>query len=163
MFLFDNMVVNMNRKNHCRTWWWIIAYTKLVCSIYCSNILNFENLRLFFIQLILTYEVGKCQKQSRCNSLPLLRHCKDPMESLSSPRNIKNFQKSEKATLSQLRWHESPGALYHPLYCVILGQVFWYVTLEAMWYMYNDETSLLWFFVIMRTFFNFFSPIEYSA
>ena len=33
MLLFDNMAVNMNGGKHCRTWWWIIAYTKLVFLI----------------------------------------------------------------------------------------------------------------------------------
>ena len=49
-------------------------------------------------------------------------------------------------------WHESPGVLCHFLlsalggitlqgYRVISGQIFWYVTLEASWYMYNVDLS----------------------
>ena len=49
--------------------------------------------RLFFIQLIFMYEVGKCPKHSRSESLPMLRHCRDPFESWPSPRNINIFKK----------------------------------------------------------------------
>ena len=56
--------------------------------------------------------------------------------------------------ISAPRWHESPGALCHPLpsasgditrqgFRVTLGLIFWYVTLEAMWYMYNI-TYFVW-------------------
>ena len=41
----------------------------------------FQNFRLFFIQLIFMYGVGKCPKHSGSDSLPLLRPCRDPMES----------------------------------------------------------------------------------
>ena len=48
-------------------------------------------------------------------------------------------------------WHESPGVLCHFLlsalggitrqgYRVISGQIFWYVTLEASWYIYIMST-----------------------
>ena len=39
MLLFDNMAfINyMNGKNHCRTWWWVIAYIKLVSLFYCTK------------------------------------------------------------------------------------------------------------------------------
>ena len=47
----------------------------------------FENVRLFFIQLIFMYEVEKCPKHSGSESLPLLHHCRDPMESW--PSNLK--------------------------------------------------------------------------
>ena len=43
-------------------------------------------------QLIFMYEVGKCPKHSGTDPLPLLRQCRDPMESLPSPRNIKIFK-----------------------------------------------------------------------
>ena len=72
MLLFDNMVVKLNGKNHCRLWWWIIVYTK--------HQKVFENFRLFFIQLIFMYEVWKCPKHRGSESFPLLRHCRDPME-----------------------------------------------------------------------------------
>ena len=55
-------------------------------SIHKGNFLNFIapniffKLRLFFIQLFFIYEVGKCPKHSGSESLPLLRHCRDPME-----------------------------------------------------------------------------------
>ena len=57
MLLFDNMAVNMNGKNHCRTRWWIKAYTKLVFLFYYTKQF-FENFRLFFIQFIYMYEAG---------------------------------------------------------------------------------------------------------
>ena len=52
----NEMVVNMNGKNHCRTWWRIIAYTKLVFLILLHETV-FENFRLFFIQIIFMYKV----------------------------------------------------------------------------------------------------------
>ena len=56
----------------------------------------------FCIQIIFMCEVGKCPEHSGSESLPLLRHFRDPMESQSSPRNVKNFtKKSETVTLSQ--------------------------------------------------------------
>ena len=75
-----NVFDNMNGKNNCRAWWWIIAYTKWVFTI-LLHLTVCENCRLFFIQLILPYEIGKCPKHSGSESLPLLRHCRDPMES----------------------------------------------------------------------------------
>ena len=51
MLLFDNMVVKLNGKNHCRPWWWIIVYTKLVFLIYCTKkflkILDYFSYSLF--------------------------------------------------------------------------------------------------------------------
>ena len=66
------------------------------CSIHKVSFLNFnfiastvfENFRLFFKQLIFTHEIGKCPKHSGSESLPLLRNCRDPMESEPSPWNI---------------------------------------------------------------------------
>ena len=37
--------------------------------------------RLFLIHLIFMYVVGKYRKHSGSESLPLLRHCRDPIES----------------------------------------------------------------------------------
>ena len=71
------------------TWWWIIVNIKFVfLNVLHQTVL--ENFRLFFIQLILIfmYEIGKCPKHRGSESLPLLRHCRDPMESYLSPRNI---------------------------------------------------------------------------
>ena len=60
--------------------------------------------RIFFIQITFMYEVGKCPKQRGSESLPLLRHCRDPFESKPSPTNIKFFKKnSETATLSSVK------------------------------------------------------------
>ena len=42
---------------------------------------SFENFGLLFIQVIFMNEVGKCPKHSVSESLLLLRHCRDPMES----------------------------------------------------------------------------------
>ena len=80
MLLFDNMAVNMIVKNHGRTWWWIIAYTKLVYLILLHKAV-FENFRIFFLQLIFIYKVGKCPKHIETESLWLLHDCRDPMES----------------------------------------------------------------------------------
>ena len=57
-------------------------------NFFCTlQFLNF--FRLFFIQLIFMYVVGKYRKHSGSESLPLLRHCRDPIESKPSSRNIK--------------------------------------------------------------------------
>ena len=47
MLLFDNIAVNMNRNNHCRTWWLIVAYTKLVFLMLLQQPV-FENVRLLY-------------------------------------------------------------------------------------------------------------------
>ena len=75
-------------KPHCRIWWWIIAFTKLVFQILFHQTI-FIKFRLFFIQLFFMYEVRKCPKHSASELLPLLLHCRDPMKSKPSPRNIK--------------------------------------------------------------------------
>ena len=66
------MVVNINGKNHCRTWWWItcITYTKLVFLISLHQTV-FENFKLFFIQSISCTRLGNVQNTAK--SLPLLR------------------------------------------------------------------------------------------
>ena len=48
----------------------------------CDNSTNMKSCSssLFFIQLIFMYEVGKCPNHMS-ETLPLLRHCRDPMES----------------------------------------------------------------------------------
>ena len=63
--------------------------------------------RLFFIQLIFMYEVGKCPKHSRSESLPILRHCRDPFESWPSPRNIKIFKNQRQCLYHSYFWKRS--------------------------------------------------------
>ena len=65
----------------------------------------------FIKQIIFMCKVGKCVKHSRSESLPLLRHCRDPMESETSPRNVKILKKSETTLLSQLPSYV-PGCIH---------------------------------------------------
>ena len=44
-------------------------------------------------------DVGNCPKHSGSESLPLLRHCRDPMDWLLSPRNIKISNKQNRSRL----------------------------------------------------------------
>ena len=62
--------------------------------------------------------------------------------------------------ISASRWHESPVALCHPLpsasgditrplpsaraFVSSRGLIFWYVSLESMWYMYNVDLSFIY-------------------
>ena len=48
----------------CKTRWWVIAYAKLVFLILLHKPV-FKNSRLFFIQLIFMYKVGKSPKHNR--------------------------------------------------------------------------------------------------
>ena len=89
MFLYDNIAVDMNGKNHCKTWWWIIAYTKLVFFI-LLHLTVFENLILFFIELIFMYEVWKCSKHSGSESLPLLQRSYGVVAVSQKYQNFKN-------------------------------------------------------------------------
>ena len=57
----------------------------------------FENFRFLFIELIFMHVVGKRQKHSGGESLPLLHYCRDTV----SHKN-QNLKKSETATFLQL-------------------------------------------------------------
>ena len=87
MLLFDNMAVNMNGEKPLLNMMMDFSIHNGSFKILLHQTF-FKKLRLFFIQLFFIYEVGKCPKYSGSESLPLLRHCRDP-ESQSSPRNTK--------------------------------------------------------------------------
>ena len=80
MLLFYNMAVNINGEKPLQN---MVLYF----SIHKGSFPNFiaqkfkKKIRLFFIQLFFIYEVGKFPKHSGSESLPRLRHCRDPMES----------------------------------------------------------------------------------
>lgn len=91
MLLLDNLAVKLNEKKSLHKMMMDYSiYTKLAycyctnCFLLCLTIFRIDN---FYVR------GRECPRHSGLESLPLLRHCRDPMQSQQSPRNIKIFKK----------------------------------------------------------------------
>ena len=108
VLLYTNMAVNMNGEKPLQNM--MMNY-----SIHKGSFPNFIapnsflKFRQFFIQLFFMQEVGKYPKHSGSESLPLLRHCRDPMESQPSPRNIKILKIGDGYVIAAKLYHTYVG------------------------------------------------------